>query len=456
MIIEYVGSGALVQSDKMAFTFEVKYDTVRDRYFDKAKSSVDWDSNTFNFIGNYKVFPYGINNDLPDVIKQVVKNNYIAPGILTKKTQLLWGVGPKLYTESFVDGKLVREWINDPEITNWLESWGYEDYLLKCCVDYHHVEGTFSKYELSKGSRIGKNFINKIVHIAPDKARLSTLIDSNSTVPTHVITTDWNFNTIDALMEYKVYPVFDFLNPFQHRNSVLYSNMYSFCTDYYTIPDLYGTMEWLKRSTATPLILKAFSKNAINMKYHIVSPAAFWDKKREDIQANCVKTGKEYNESMLVEYKEMLLNQISDVLTGEENVGKYLHTTKSITVMGTNLAEHGWEVKTIDQNIKDFVEAQIKISERSDYAVAGGLNLHGALGNISGKGTADSGSEQLYALKNYLLTGIDIPEMIVMKPLNYAIRANFPNKKGVKLGFYHNVPEKEQDIAPKDRIKNNV
>ena len=456
MIIEYVGSGAIAQTEKIAFTFEVKDDSVRDRYFNKTKDSVEWDNETFNFIGGFRVFPYGLNNDLPEVIKKVVKNNYIAPGILTKKSQLLWGAGPKLYKETFENGKLVREWLDDKDILDWLESWGFEDYLLKSIVDYHHVEGVFSKYELNRGARIGKNFINKIEHIAPDKARLASLITDKSRKATHVVLTDWNFNSPDSLMEYKVYPVFDFTNPFQSKNSVLYSNMYSFCTDYYTIPDIYGTMEWLKRSTATPLILKAFSKNAINMKYHIVSPAAFWDSKRDEIKANCLKSGQEYKESMLVEYKEKLLNQISEVLSGEENVGKYLHTTKSLTIMGTNLAEHGWEVKEINQNIKDFVDAQIKISERADYAVAGGLNIHGALGNISGKGTSDSGSEQLYALKNYLLTGIDIPEMIVMKAINYAIKANFPAKKGIKLGFYHVAPEKEQDISPKDRIKNNV
>jgi hypothetical protein len=76
------------------------------------------------------------------------------------------------------------------------------------------------------------------------------------------------------LSPYKVYPLFDFSNPFANPNSVLYSNMYSFCTDYYTVPDLYGSLEWLNRSTSVPLIFKALSKNSINLKYHIVSPQA--------------------------------------------------------------------------------------------------------------------------------------------------------------------------------------
>ncbi|WP_230690829.1 hypothetical protein, partial [Streptococcus pneumoniae] len=81
-----------------------------------------------------------------------------------------------------------------------------------------------------------------------------------------------------------------------------------------------------------------------------------------------------------------------------------LHTTKSFRVDQSNLIEEGWEVKVIDQNIKDFVLAQIKISERADAALSSGMNLHPVLGNINNSGSANSGSEQIMALINYLNT----------------------------------------------------
>jgi hypothetical protein len=230
--------------------------------------------------------------------------------------------------------------------------------------------------------------------------------------------------------------------------------MYSFCTDYYTVPDLYGSLEWLNRSTAVPLIFKALSKNSINLKYHIVSPQAFWDKKQKEIEQNCTKTGQVYNAKLLLDYQKSFLEKISVVLSGQENTGKYLHTSKSFTVEGTNLVEHGWEIKVIEQNIKDFVTAQIAISERADHALSAGLNLHSALGNVSESGKSDSGSEQLYALKTFLQTGIDIPEMIIMKAVNYALKANFGTKK-LKLGFYHDKTDpKEQNITPSKRLIN--
>ncbi|WP_278035906.1 hypothetical protein [Flavobacterium nitratireducens] len=453
MNIEYIGRDAIVDAPDVAFTYQVS-ETPRDFYKFKGDSNnLDWDSHS-SFIGDYLVHPYGNNNDLPDIIKNTVQTNYIAPGIMKKKTQLIWGLGPQLYTEDIQDNLLKRTWVKDAEVMAWLRSWNYEEYLLRACTDFQNIEGVFSRYELNRGARIGdKASIASIKHLYPDRTRLATLKSYNSREATHALVSDRSFTKSHNQSEYKVYPLFDFLNPFANANSVLYSNMYSFCTDYYTVPDLYGSLEWLNRSTSVPLIFKALSKNSINLKYHIVSPQKYWDNKRKEIQENCTKSGQVYKEKMLLEYQAEFLKKISVVLSGEENTGKYLHTTKEFTVEGTNLLEHGWEIKVIDQNIKDFVEAQIKISERADHALSSGLNLHSALGNVSETGKNDSGSEQIYALKTFLQTGIDIPEMIIMKAINYALSINFPNKE-LKLGFYHVNPEKEQNIAPKDRLIN--
>jgi len=452
MNIEYVGRDAIVDTADVAFTYQVS-ETPRDFYKLKGKSNdLDW-NNQHSYIGDYLVYPFGANNDLPDIIKHTVQTNYIAPGILKKKTQLIWGLGPQLYLEKIKDGVLSREWIEDVAVMDWLRSWDFETYLIKSITDFQHIEGVFSRFELTKGNRIGKPFISRINHLYPDRTRLATARSSKTREATHAVVSEYSFNTINDLSAYKVYPLFDFTNPFDNPNSVLYSNMYSFCTDYYTVPDLYGSLEWLNRSTSVPLIFKALSKNSINLKYHIVSPQAFWDKKENDMKANCTTRGLTYKSSMLLDYQKAFLEKISVVLSGDENTGKYLHTTKSFNVEGTNLIEHGWEIKVIDQNIKDFVQAQISISERADHALAAGLNLHSALGNVSESGKSDSGSEQIYALKTFLQTGIDIPEMIIMKPLNYALKSNYPGKT-LKLGFYHAPVEKEQNIAPKDRLIN--
>ena len=457
MNIEFIGRDAIIQTPDVAFTYQVS-ETPRD--FDNLRglsNTLDW-TNHNNYLGDYIVFPFGSNNDLPHILKEIIQNNYIAPGLLKRKTELLWGMGPRLYTEVIEDNKLVRKWVDDKEAQKWLEKWDHEDYLLKSCVDYQYVQGTFTKFELNKGYNVGAPFINKLTNVMPDKARLAMLranLNLNTyNEPSHIVVTDWRLNHLSSVTDAKVYPVFNIQAPFAKPNAIMYSNMSTFCTDYYTVPDIYGSLEWLNRSTAVPLIFKALSKNSINLKYHIVSPTAYWDKKRGDIQKNCITKRIEYKESMLQDFQKEFLQKIADVLSGDENTGKYLHTEKSFRVDQTNLIEEGWEIKVIDQNIKDFVEAQIKISERADAAVASGVSIHSVLGNMSDSGNSNSGSEQIYAVINYLNTAIDIQEMIICKPLNVALRANYPDKN-LKIGFYHNVPEKQKDIAPKDRSINN-
>lgn len=438
--------GTIVSNEILAYTYE-------ERQTPKSLESPVI-PNTQCFFGDFIVHPYGINNNMPEVIRDVIQNNYLAPGLLKTKAGLLWGAGPRLFTTKIVDGKEVRQIVEDKEVKKWLESWDFEDYLLKSCVEYNHIEGTFTRIYLSKGSRISKGRIAKLEHIPSNTARLATHKSNQSRKADSIVVTDYQFKSIQSAVDYKVYPLFNYNNPLDHKVSAFYSNMYSFCTDYYTVPDLYGSLEWLRRSTNVPLIFKALSENSLNVKYHIISPQEYWDKKRDELKADCTQRGVLYSEKMISQYRTLLLDEIAKVLSSDMNAGKFWHTTKSFTVDGNNLLEHGWEIKAIDQNIKEYVESQIKISQRADYALSGGIGVHAALGNISDSGKANGGSEQIYALKNYLFTGVNIPEMIICKPINYAIKANWP-EKDIKIGFYHQLPEKEEDISPSKRIKNN-
>lgn len=452
--VEFFNDNAIINVDDVSMTYET---VEKPREFDKYKTpqeNLDWINQEYQ-IENYRVFPYGANNDLPKVIKDTILNNSLAPGILKKKAQLLWGKGPKLYREVFENGVLVRQWEEDKQIENWLESWNYQDYLSKAIVDYSHIEGVFTKFYLSKGSRIGRNAISKLEHVSPEESRLAQPISSDDSKPTDCIITDWTFKRVTSITNYKVYPLFDFTSPFKHRNAILYSNMYSFCSEYYTVPDIYGSLEWIRRSSAIPLILKALSKNSINLKYHITSPAVFWEKIEDELKKKCEAKQKPYDDKILVKYRTAFLSKIGEVLSGAENTGKFWHSVKHLEVDGHKIIEHGWEIKEIKQNIKDFVSAQVEISNQANRAVAAGVGMHPALGGAGESGRSDSGSEQLYALKNYLLTGIDIPEMIVTKAINYAIKANFP-QKDLKLGFYHISPQREEDVSSGDRLKEKV
>src|SRR5690606_21858363 len=98
MHIEYVGRDAIVELEQMAFTYQVSDSPREFENYRPKQDDLNWNNRT-SFIGDYLVYPYGNNNDFPDIIREVVQNNYLAPGLLKKKTELLWGSGPKLYKE---------------------------------------------------------------------------------------------------------------------------------------------------------------------------------------------------------------------------------------------------------------------------------------------------------------------------------------------------------------------
>ena len=49
-----------------------------------------------------------------------------------------------------------------------------------------------------------------------------------------------------------------------------------------------------------------------------------------------------------------------------------------------------------------------------------------------------------------------IPEDIVLEAINDAIRINFPHKKGIFLGIYRKVINKEENVSTPDRAAKQV
>lgn len=452
--IEFIGHNAIVSADDVSFTFE---SAENPRDFKSHRNSVqtlDWTHRSYN-VGRYEVFPFGSSDDLPQIIRDVVSNNDSAPGKLKKKTGLLWGKGPKLYQEKIENGRLTRDWKEDREIQAWMEEWDAEGYLMKSCVDYHHIENIATKIYRGKGGRIGRPSIAKLEHMNISQSRKARLLGSNNPMATHCIYSVDQYERDIIQGDYKVYSLFDHKNPFSNSNSVHFSSMPSFISDHYGLPDIFGSLEWLRLSTSIPVIFKAFAKNSINLKYHIISPQMFWDAKKKELETLREEKGETYKEQDLLDFKKDFLAKVQKTLSNKENTGKFWHSVKHFMVEGHNLLEQGWEIKPLDQKIKEFIEGNVKIWETANRALGSGIGFHSSLGGGSENGKSDSGSEQIYAMKNYLLTGIDIPESIVTKTINYAIKANWPDKN-LKVGFYHSDPQTESETSPTQRIKNAV
>jgi len=62
----------------------------------------------------------------------------------------------------------------------------------------------------------------------------------------------------------------------------------------------------------------------------------------------------------------------------------------------------------------------------------------------------------LYALKIFYGADTQIAEDIALEAVNDAIRINFPDKKGIFLGLYRKVINKEDNVSAGDRASNQV
>jgi hypothetical protein len=447
------GNVGYAYNEKHGYSFEIsatERSEIEQRVAEK-QSFTDWESRAFT-VGEYDVIPFGHDNNLPIEIRSTVNDHNLAPRIFTKKKFLLWGEGPMLYKRTFKEGKPTIEWIEDSEIQSWLESWDYHIYLRQAIEDYNHAEGHFSKIYLAKASRLGAARVSRIDHVGTHLARLAVPRLSVGQPPVRVLVGQWLKHHVE---HYQSYPIFNKQKPGAHSVSVHYAHMFGFASDYYARPDVVGSLAWIRRATAIPFILEALTNNSLNIKWHIISPARYWEAKADNLKEQCTLEGKQYSHKMLEDLKDEVFTSLSNVLSGVDNVGKFFQSESFIEIVGATAKEHVWQILPLDQKIKDYVDAQLAISTRSDFTTTAGLGLHQALSNIGGDGKSDSGSEQLYALKNHLLSEVALPESIITEAINIALAINWPNK-GLKLGFYRNLPEREEDISSKERVKNAV
>lgn len=406
------------------------------------------------FVMGKKIVPYGSNNDLPVLIRKVMDDNALAPGILDRQIGLLYGNGPATYrVEVSAAGEIRRKYLKDPEIEAWLKSWDFRRYLDMAMVEYKHLQGFFVRRFQQRSWRIGeKRFIRKIDVIPATDARLEwpDTPDLRLENVKHIYQGDFENNCLHTGITQ--YPVYDPLEPWKHPVSMSYHNSYSFARNFYSVPSYYGALKWIMRSSEIPDIIRYLTQNGIAAAFHIHSPAMYWENKRNHLRQLYPDKPEAFIEKQLDDLKTELFNGISEALAGKKNAGKFIETVDFYDDMN-NLCS--WKIEAIDQKIKDFIDAQIKIGEKADSATTSSMGLHPSLSNIILEGQFSSGSQLLYALKAYLASDVNIPEEIIFEPINQALEVNFPDKD-YRIGFYRDIVKTENETSSADRIKNNV
>ena len=410
-----------------------------------------WDMDPVTVAG-VRVVPWGADNNLPKNIRRILEKNNLAPGILDRKLGLIYGQGPMLYTLDVQENERVQNWIQDEEIQDWLDSWDYRGFIRHMLMEYNHLKGCFVKYHSGKAVRLGKPWIHSLECVPSADCRLVWPKNDSRNVDDieDIMVGDFDAYTNPS---YKLYPVFDKWHPARHEVAMKYHSMRSFGRNFYSISSFYGSVPWMADANALPEIIAYLNNNMIAAAYIVHVPQGYWQEKRNVI----VDKHPDYTEAqitcMLDDVKETLARQIAEVMAGKNNAGKFFMCVDFIDLDGH---EQSWKIEPIEMNIDKYIDALAKISRIADSSTTSGLGLNPALANIIIDGKGDSGSQMLYALKLFYGADTQIPEDIALEAINDAIRINFPQKKGVFIGLYRKVINKEDNVTAGERATNQV
>lgn len=401
-------------------------------------------------VNGVPIIPFGPDNDLPGRVCQLLEKFYAGEGIMGKKAGLQWGEGPRLYRDAVEEGSNVfyRQWTVDDEITADLKSTDYLTQMHRCLIDLCHLEGFWVKFTITRGRRIGAGRIAKIEHVPARKVRFVWPGENKN--PVEAMVADWP--VADQATSH-VYPLFNPREPMKYPVSLAYYNVYSYNHDYYSVPRFIGAFDWLDLAGTLAPLLATYNANASAISKHIESPQSYWDRQEEIIKDLCMQRGITYSPKMLEDFKDAAMERFAASMSGKENAGKFLHTSNFWNPEANNF--EGWKVTSIDNKVKDYIEAQVAICKKAEAAATSGFGLDPSLSNLILDTKLGSGSEKLYALKVYNATETAVADMILCKPFQQFIDTNHPGTD-IKIGLYRTVVEAEKNVNPENRMKANA
>ena len=230
-----------------------------------------------------------------------------------------------------------------------------------------------------------------------------------------------------------------------------------------------GARPYIQGSNKTASYINSFLRNSLAAKIHIIIPFSWVSSKRNQLMKLCeenkirsskkqdlvkyngISIGTEYRESLLVEYMRLELRKIGDYLSGADNQGK---AYSSISFMDNSGNEQQWRIETIDLKYKEYIESLISYDKRAEEALLSSVGLDASITAVSKDGViSKSGSDAYYNYLIYIMS-LTPEDEICAEPFNLALRLNFPElyKQGYRIGFYREVPQRQEEIAPKDRL----
>ena len=432
-------------------------------------------------VNGYQVCMRGVNNNLCDEVTTEIKQNRLLPRLYSKEIKMLYGNGPCAYMQTVEGGKMKREYTALPEWDEWMNSWqerGMEstaqEFAKTNIKNFYYFGDFFCKFRFARGKRLGMMPVAGIEPLDNKHCRLATTRQDIAYEQIsysdfrHIAVGRWSY----GLGNYKIYPKFALSEVDNYLYAAVSHHREKSVDEFYGVNETHqGARPYILGSNSTATYINSFLRNSLAAKIHIVIPNAWVVSKRSQLTKLCeenklrkskdkdlvkyngIEIGTEYRESLLVEYMRLELRKIGDYLSGAENQGK---AYSSISFMDASGHEQQWKIETIDLKYKEYIDSLIAYDKRTEEALLSSVGLDASISAVSKDGViSKSGSDSYYNYLIYIMS-LTPEDEICAEPFNIALKLNFPNlyKQGYRIGFYREVPQRQEDISPKDRLNN--
>ena len=432
-------------------------------------------------VNGYQVCMRGVNNNLCDEVTTEIKQNRLLPRLYSKEIKMLYGNGPCAYMQTVEGGKMKREYTALPAWDEWMNSWqerGMEstaqEFAKTNIKNFYYFGDFFCKFRFARGKRLGMMPVAGIEPLENKHCRLATTRQDiayeqiNYSDFRHIAVGRWSY----GLGNYKIYPKFALSEVDNYLYAAVSHHREKSVDEFYGVNETHqGARPYILGSNSTATYINSFLRNSLAAKIHIVIPNAWVVSKRSQLTKLCeenklrkskdkdlvkyngIEIGTEYRESLLVEYMRLELRKIGDYLSGAENQGK---AYSSISFMDASGHEQQWKIETIDLKYKEYIDSLIAYDKRTEEALLSSVGLDASISAVSKDGViSKSGSDSYYNYLIYIMS-LTPEDEICAEPFNIALKLNFPNlyKQGYRIGFYREVPQRQEDISPKDRLNN--
>lgn len=382
-------------------------------------------------LGGYRVAPWGVNNDLPNIVMANIGKSEVMSSNVEFNRNVMYGLGPKL-VRKMPDGTFQD--VEEGKEYDFFERNDISMYLMEIMTDMAYFSNAFTQLIPDKGFR-------EIYTIRNLEAVFSRWgLDAKCQIDSHLYCNQWvdGNPTKENIIRTPVIDEFDAemstraLLSIRSKRLVYATYMPSPGRPYYSRPSWYSLFAsgWYAQAMAIPALKKAIMKNQLGIKFIIYfSPKYFRQRfEEEGIDPKNIKACQELRE------KEV--QKIRDFLAGEENMSKAMVAMKEMIPTSSSGAEEKYiEVLPVKNDISggEFLVDLDSVTNMTCYAMGIHPTLIGAVPGKSSGSLSGTDKRELFLIKQAMMK-----PMVdrCMKPLSLVKKIN-----GWDKNIYITIPE---------------